>query len=73
MSLVLIDEPGKGPHWTKQASEVGHIRIEQIKEGFVVVGSNKQNFELRIQSRPETNKLLKETPLSIEGQLAGNS
>ena len=52
MSLALIDEPGKGQHWIRQSSEVGHLRIEQIKDGLVVVKSSKETFELAVQPSP---------------------
>ena len=33
LSLALIDEPGKGFRWVKQSSKVGHLIIEQVKDG----------------------------------------
>ena len=36
-SLALIDEPGKGLRWVKQSGEVGHLIIEKVKDGIVVV------------------------------------
>lgn len=59
MSLALIDEPGKGQHWVKQSREVGHLRIERIREGLVIVKSGKETFELTIQPSPEMNKLIR--------------
>jgi len=71
MSLALIDEPGKGQRWIRQSSEVDHLRIEQIREGLVIIKSSKETFELTIQSSPEKNKLIRGiSPTSAE-QLAG--
>jgi len=33
LSLALIDEPGKGLHWVRPSSKVGHLIIEQIRTG----------------------------------------
>jgi len=49
MSLALIDEPGKGRHWVKQSTKVGHLLIEQIQDGQVVVGGGKEPFTLVIE------------------------
>jgi len=46
LSLALIDEPGKGIHWVKQSTTVGHLFIENIKDGLVVVKSGTETFEL---------------------------
>ncbi|MEJ2703354.1 MAG: hypothetical protein P8Z79_13015 [Sedimentisphaerales bacterium] len=49
MSLALIDEPGQGRHWVKQSGKVGHLLINQIKDGRIVVkGGGEENFELAI-------------------------
>jgi len=55
MSLALIDEPGKGWHWVRQSSKVGHLQIEQIKNGLVVVKSSNETFEIAIEPSPETS------------------
>lgn len=58
LSLALIDEPGKGLRWVRQSSEVGHLVIEQVKDGLVVVRDGKRTFEL-VTMRPEERSLLK--------------
>ncbi len=65
MSLALIDEPGKGWHWVRQSSKVGHLQIEQIKNGLVVVKSSKETFELAVEPNPETSKLTGASPISV--------
>jgi len=49
MSLALIDEPGKGRHWVKPSSKVGHLLVEQIKDGLIVVNGGQESFELAIE------------------------
>ncbi len=58
LSLALIDEPGKGLRWVRPFSEVGHLIIEQVKDGLVVVRDGESTFEL-VAERPEKRSLLK--------------
>jgi len=58
LSLALIDEPGKGLHWVRQGGKVGHLIIEQIKDGLVVIRDGQRTFEL-VAERPEKRSLLK--------------
>ena len=39
-SLAFIDEPGKGLHWVRQGSMVGHLLIQEVKDGIVVIKDN---------------------------------
>lgn len=64
LSQVLIDEPGRGRHWVRQSSMVGHLLVEQVKDGFVVVKSSKETFELEIEQKPATISLNRITPPS---------
>ena len=57
LSIVLIDEPGKGLHWVRQSGKVGHLLIEQIKDGLIVVKDNKGTFELKAEQEPEKSLL----------------
>jgi len=57
LSIALIDEPGKGLHWVRQSSKVGHLLIEQIKDGLIVVKDAKGTFELAAEQNPETSLL----------------
>ena len=49
LSLALIDEPGKGRHWVRQSNKVGHLLIEQIKDGLIVVKGGKESYEVAIE------------------------
>jgi hypothetical protein len=57
-SLAFIDEPGKGLHWVRQSGEVGHLIIEQVKDGSVVVRDGQRTFEIVIQQQPAGISLL---------------
>ncbi len=56
-SIALIDEPGKGLHWVRQSSMVGHLLIEEIKDGVVVVKDNNGTFELKAEEEPHISLL----------------
>jgi len=56
-SLALIDEPGKGSHWVRQSGKVGHLLIEQIKDGLIVVKDNGRTYEVAAEQKPETSLL----------------
>ena len=65
LSLALIDEPGKGLRWVRQSSEVGHLVIEQIKDGSVVIRDGQKTNEL-VPERPEKASLVKETSIDTD-------
>lgn len=46
LSLALIDEPGKGIHWVKQSTNVGHLFIQEVKDGLIIVKGGTETFEL---------------------------
>jgi len=57
MSMALIDEPGKGIHWVKQSTTVGHLFIEQVKNDLVIVKSSTETFNLTPErKKPESKK-----------------
>ncbi len=64
LSQALIDEPGRGRHWVRQSSKVGHLLVEQVKDGLVVVKSSKETFELVIEEKPDTASLNRISPAS---------
>lgn len=65
MSLALVDEPGKGFRWISQSSEVGHLVIEKIEDGVVMVRDGQRTFEL-LAERPEKGDLVKRALLGGE-------
>ena len=66
LSQALIDEPGKGRFWVRQSSMVGHLLVEQVKDGLVIVKGNEETFELKIEKEPSTGspKTPKTAPVS---------
>ena len=66
LSLALIDEVGKGRHWVRESSVVGHLTIEQIKDGLIVVKGAKRTYEIPAQARPQLRSLLADSaPVSM--------
>lgn len=60
-SLALIDEPGKGLRWVKQSDGVGHLVVEQVQDGLVVVRDGQRTFEV-VAERRERKSLVKNEP-----------
>ena len=56
-SLALIDEPGKGLHWVRQSSMLGHLLVEEIKDGVVVFKDNNGTFEQKTEETPHISLL----------------
>jgi len=61
LSLALINEPGTGMRWVRQNGEVGHLVIEQIKDGLIVVRDNKRTYEL-VPERDVQRSLIRGAP-----------
>jgi len=56
-SIAMIDEPGKGHSWVRNGDKVGHLFIEQIKDGVVVVKDANGTFELIAEQAPYVSLL----------------
>jgi len=52
LSVALIDEPGKGLRWIRPSSQIGHLVVEQIKDGAVVIRDGDGTYELTVPERP---------------------
>jgi hypothetical protein len=63
LSLALIDEPGKGIYWVRQSGHVGHLVIEQIKDGVVVVSDGGRTFEVVMAAKPKRVSLVKSSAI----------
>jgi hypothetical protein len=61
-SFVLIDEPGKGLHWVKQGSAVGHLTIETVKDGAIIVRDGQRTSEMTVKVQESWRNLLKNPP-----------
>jgi hypothetical protein len=64
LSQVLIDEPGRDRRWVRQASMVGHLFIEQVKDGVVIVKSSKDTYELEVAATLNAAPAKKTSPIS---------
>ena len=73
MSLVFIDEPGKGLHWVRQGSEIMHLTIEEVKDGRIVVRDAQGTSEMVAEDRPITVSLLEGTSASAAPAVAPGS
>jgi len=72
-SLAFINEPGKGLHWVKQGSSVGHLIIEQIKDGIIVVRDGQRTFEMLAEVKPITTSLLEGAQLTPAAGIGSSS
>ncbi|MHC4367643.1 MAG: hypothetical protein ACYSW8_08510, partial [Planctomycetota bacterium] len=72
LSQALIDEPGKGRHWVRQSSMVGHLLIEQVKDGVVIVSNSEESFELEVEKISKTS-LPKGKPATSKGARTSSS
>jgi hypothetical protein len=54
LSQALIDEPGRGRYWVRQSGKVGHLLVEQVKDGLVIIKGGEETFELTIEQKPGT-------------------
>jgi len=63
LSLALIDEVGKGIRWVRRSGRVGHLVIDQIKDGLVVVKDGERTFEVAVVERPKKVNLIKSSTL----------
>ncbi|MHC4739480.1 MAG: hypothetical protein ACYS9Y_11310 [Planctomycetota bacterium] len=57
LSFALIDEPGKGFRWLRQSSSVGHLVIEEIKDGLVVIRDGQRTYDLIAERKPRKSLL----------------
>jgi len=73
LSQALIDEPGRERRWVRQSGKVGHLFIEQVKDGIVVVKSSDKTFELLVEEKPETNILNRSSPFSTRTGSSGRT
>lgn len=57
LSLAFINEPGKGLRWVRQGSQIGHVAIEQVKDGLIVLRDGQRTFEMTVPPPPKTTLL----------------
>jgi len=66
-SLALVDEPGKGLHWVRQADVVGHLTIE-VQDGIVLAKAGSKIETLAVPHKPYMSLLAgaSDVPFPIE-------
>jgi hypothetical protein len=63
-SFALIDEAGKGLHWVKQGSTIGHVTIDTVKDGAIVVRDGTRTSDMTVKVKETWRGLLKNPPPS---------
>jgi hypothetical protein len=53
LSLALIDEPGAGLRWLRQSSKIGHLIIEEVQDGKIVINDGQSSYELESKQVPK--------------------
>jgi hypothetical protein len=71
MSLALIDEPGKGLRWIRQSSKIGHLVVEEVKDGKIVIRDGTRTYELEAKRTPRRNLVKGEPAYSAEAPPLG--
>ena len=66
-SWVLINEVGKGWHWVKQGEKVGHLVIEEVADGYVVIDDGGKSYKLT-PKRAKGISLLENIPANVEDE-----
>jgi len=73
LSLAYIDEPGKGLYWVRQGSKVGHLLIEQVQDGSIVVKDRQQTVTLVAKRTPKKSLIKGEATSKSIPSLPGAS
>lgn len=71
MSLALIDEPGAGLRWIRQSSKIGHLVVEQIKDGKVIILDGTNTYELEPKRTPKRSLVKGMSEYSTEAPSSG--
>jgi hypothetical protein len=53
-SLALLDRPPQGPKWYRQGDKVGHLTIEQVKDGSIICSDGQELFVPPIKKGTKT-------------------
>lgn len=46
---AFIDEPGQGQHWVRESDKIGHLTIQEIKDGLIVVHNGQSLEEIAVE------------------------
>jgi len=61
LSLALISEPGKGLKWVRQSSQIGHLVVQEVLDGKIVIKDGSRTYELE-PKRQSKKSLIKGAP-----------
>ncbi len=66
-SMALVSEPGKGVHWVKKDSHLGHFIVERIERGMIVYRDGDLLREMAVNTKvPVRSKQIEQTKLATE-------
>ena len=64
-SMALVSEPGKGIHWIKKGSNLGHFVVEKIEKGMIVYRDGEQLREMEVETEaPVHTEQVKQTEVA---------
>jgi hypothetical protein len=73
LSLAYINEPGKGLYWVRQGASVGHLLIEEVKDGSIIVKDRETTVTLAPKRAPKKSLIKGETTSTSTTTLPGFS
>lgn len=65
LSMALIDEPGKGKHWVKQSTQVGHLLVKEILNELVIVQNGTETFKIAAEREAQKPKKTASSSISV--------
>ena len=66
-SMALVSEPGKGVHWVKKGSHLGHFVVERIERGKIIYRDGDLLREMAVDKKvPVRTKQAEQTKLATE-------
>lgn len=70
-SWALIDEVGKGWHWVKLGGMVGHLKIERIGDGVVLIRDGDSTYELIAERKQKPDYVKSYTGIDPNNRTSG--
>jgi hypothetical protein len=71
LSMALIDEPGKGKHWVKQSTQVGHLFVKEVQNDLVIVQGGSETFKIAAEREAPKPKSPVSSSTSVYKKPAG--
>jgi hypothetical protein len=68
-SMALVSEPGKGVHWVKKGSHLGHFIVEKVERETIVYRDGNVLRQMTVDTKdPARNKQDEQTKLATESK-----